>query len=75
MIIVVVIEGAENVSKLYPVNVFIAKGEGGLEKDSVALCNQIRTVDEVRIGKVYGNVSPETMARIDMALKISLALQ
>ena len=46
----------------------------GLEKDSVALCNQIRTVDEARIGRVYGTLSPGFMTKIDTALKISLAL-
>ncbi len=46
----------------------------GLGKDSVALCNQIRCVDETRFGKIYGVVSTETMKRIDKALKISLAL-
>lgn len=74
MTIVIAIEGAEHVKKLYPVNVFIPKGEGGLTKDSVALCNQIRTVDELRFGKTYGVVSPRTMKKVDEALKISLAL-
>jgi len=74
MTIVVAIEGAENLKRLYPINVLIPKGEGGLDKDSVALCNQIRTVDEARFGRVYGILSPGTMAKIDAALKISLAL-
>ena len=73
--IVVPVEGAEHVPKLYPVNVLIRKGEGGLEKDSVALCNQIRCVDEARFGKTYGIVSAETMRRVSEALKISLDLK
>jgi mRNA interferase MazF len=72
--IVAVITGAENVSKLYLTNVHVRKGEGGLAKESVVLCNQIRTVDEVRFGRVYGRFGPETMQRIDNALKISLGL-
>jgi mRNA interferase MazF len=75
MTIVVPIEGAEHVSKLYPINVFIPKGEAGLEKDSVAMCNQIRSVDELRFGKLYGVVSPKTMEKVDQALKISLDLK
>ena len=74
MTIVVPVEGAEHVAKLYPINVLIPKGEGGLTKDSVALCNQIRSVDERRFGKTHGHVSPGTMAKIDQALKISLGL-
>lgn len=73
--IVVAIEGAEHVRKPYPMNVVIQRGEGGLEKDSVALCNQIRTVDELRFGKIYGQVSLETMKKVDRALKISLGLE
>jgi len=75
MTIVVPIEGAEHVARLYPINVFIPKGEGGLEKDSVALCNQIRCVDEARFGKTYGVVSAETMKKVSEALKISLELK
>jgi mRNA interferase MazF len=74
MTVVVPVEGAEHVPKLYPINVLIPKGEGGLRKDSVALCNQIRSVDEIRFGKTYGHVSPATMSKVDQALKISLAL-
>src|SRR5208282_4109461 len=64
MTVVVPIEGAEHIQKLYPVTVFIPKGEGGLDKDSVALCNQIRCVDESRFGKTYGVVSSETMKKV-----------
>lgn len=72
--IVAVLTGAEHIPKLYPVNVLIRKGEGGLTKDSVVLCDQIRSVDERRFGKVYGVLAEATMKRIDSALKISLAL-
>lgn len=50
------------------------KGEAGPEKDSVILCNQVRTVDESRFGTVLGNLRDATMARVDQALKISLGL-
>lgn len=72
--IVAVITGAENVPRLYPVNVKVSKGQGGLTKDSVVLCNQIKTVDERRFGRTYGKLSDETMKKVDQALTISLAL-
>ena len=75
MTVVVPIEGAEHVQKIYPVNVLIPKGDGGLAKDSVALCNQIRCVDEARFGKTYGVASPEVMKKIEEAIKISLDLK
>ena len=74
MTVVVPLEGAEHVAKVYPITVLIPKGEGGLMKDSVAMCNQIRSVDEARFGKTRGHVSPGTMGKIDQALKISLGL-
>lgn len=72
--IVVPVGGAEHVAKPYPIHVPIPKGEAGLVKDSVAMCNQIRCVDEARFGKTYGHVSPATMAKVDQALKVSLGL-
>ncbi len=72
--IVAAITNAENMLKLSPVNVFVPKGDGGLPKDSVVLCNQIHTVDEVRFGKVYGRLSDSTMQKVDAALRISLSL-
>lgn len=42
---------------------------------SLALCEQIRTVDKSRIsGECVGECSPHTMEQIDLALKISLGL-
>ena len=43
LIIVVPIRGAEHIKRLYPVIVPIPKGEGGLDKDSVAQCDQIKS--------------------------------
>ncbi|MGO9056077.1 MAG: type II toxin-antitoxin system PemK/MazF family toxin [Candidatus Binataceae bacterium] len=73
-VIVAAITGAENVPKQYPVDVRIPRGEGGLAKDSVVQCNQIRSADEKRLVRTLGQLSPATMATVDKALKISLAL-
>jgi mRNA interferase MazF len=72
--IVAAITGAEHLKKPSPVYVEVRKGQGGLNKDSVVLCNQIRTVDESRLGKVLGAFDRSTMARVDTALRLSLAL-
>ena len=72
--IVAAITGAENVPKRYPVDVPVSKGEGGLSKDSVVQCNQIRTIDEARFVRTLGRLSPPTMEKIDRALRISLSL-
>ncbi len=74
IVIVAAITGAENVPRQYPVDVPIAKGEGGLAKDSVVQCNQLRSVDERRLVRTSGQLRPSTMTKVDKALKISLAL-
>jgi mRNA interferase MazF len=58
----------------YDVNVEIKAPEGGLIRDSLVLLNQIRTVDKSRLGRCWGHLSEETMARVDEALKISVGL-
>jgi len=52
----------------------VKTGDGGTTKDSRILCDQIRVVDQSRFGKIYGALAPETMARVDAALLISLGL-
>ena len=72
--IVAPIWGAEHFKKPYPVMVFVKAGDGGTTKDSYVLCNQIRTVDEQRLGVVHGKLSHQTMKAVDAALRISLSL-
>jgi len=72
--IVAPIWGAEHFNRPYPVMVLVKAGDGGTEKDSYVLCNQIRAVDETRLGKIYGKLSSPTMKQVDAALRISLAL-
>jgi len=74
--IVAPIWGAEHFkgTKPHPVMVFLSAGEGGTTKDSYVLCNQIRTIDERRLGTVYGKLPSQTMKAVDVALRISLAL-
>jgi mRNA interferase MazF len=68
--IVAPITGAENIKQAGPTLVPLKKGEAGLVKDSFAVCHQLRTVDESRFGKVYGQVKPETMRKVKEALRI-----
>ncbi len=59
---------------LYPVEVLIRSPEGGLEIESVAALNQIRSVDRRRLIKKLGDVKKHTLDQIDHALRISLGL-
>ena len=72
--IVAVITSQKRLSQKYPVDVWVEKGEGGLDVPSIVLCDQVRTIDKRRIAKSLGRFSSPTMKEIDKALKISLAL-
>jgi mRNA interferase MazF len=72
--IVVPLTDAKNIARRSPIYVLAAKGDGGLKKDSLVLCDQIRTVDQQRFGRFFDVLSPETMRAVDRALMISLGL-
>jgi len=57
-----------------PTHVVIPCTGHGLEKDSVALAEQIRTIDKRRLKEKIGFLRPEYMNQISMALMISLGL-
>ena len=59
---------------LYPTEVLLPAGEGGLEVDSVVLLNQVRTVDRLRLIERLGMLKPETLKRVNQALRISMGL-
>ncbi len=72
--IVVPLTNARNTSHPSPIYVPALRGDGGLKKDSLVLCDQIRTVDQQRFGRSFGVLSPETMKVVDRALLLSLGL-
>lgn len=47
----------------------------GLDRDSIVLLEQIRTVDKKRLKQYMGMMPAETMARVDKALAISIAIK
>ena len=60
--------------KVYPFQVLVYKGDGGTTKNSIARCEQIRTVDQSRIIRKMGHLNKDTIIRIDYALRRSLDL-
>ena len=60
--------------KVYPTEVPIGAGEGGLDRQSVILLNQIRTVDKERLVRKLGALDEDAIARVDAAILISLGL-
>ena len=66
--VTVVPVSSQNVDRVFPFQVLIPAGEGGLEKDSKALCEQIRTLSRLRLGDRLGRLSPERLDEIRAAL-------
>ena len=60
-----------NKAKL-PTPIELSAHEFGLQKDSVILLEQIRTLDKRRLKERIGELSPTTMKRVNIALLISL---
>ena len=46
----------------------------GLERESVVLLEQLRTIDKTRLGGYAGRLGRNTMGRIDRALAVSLGV-
>ncbi|MEX2191442.1 MAG: type II toxin-antitoxin system PemK/MazF family toxin [Bacteroidota bacterium] len=55
-------------------HVEVLRKEGGISKDSIALCDQLKAVDQTRIDQKLGNISLDTMAKITLGIKRVLAL-
>ncbi|NLM51982.1 MAG: type II toxin-antitoxin system PemK/MazF family toxin [Firmicutes bacterium] len=57
-----------------PTHVEIAAKEYGLEKDSVILLEQIRTIDKQRLQEKVTELDERVMQKVNQAIKISLGL-
>lgn len=60
--------------KLLPSHVFVPAGEGGLTQDSVALCEQVRVMDHIRLLTRLGDLSAARIQQVADALRIILDL-
>ena len=72
-VIVLAITGQVNKARL-PTHVPVSAEGTGLQKDSVILAEQIRTLDKRRLRDRIGALKPEVMAQVSAALKISLGV-
>ncbi|MBK5239607.1 MAG: type II toxin-antitoxin system PemK/MazF family toxin [Clostridium sp.] len=72
-IIIAAITSQINKAKL-PTHVEISSEEYGLNKDSVVLLEQIRTLDKKRLKEKIGHMTDNDMKKVDTALLISVGL-
>ena len=62
-----------NKAKL-PTHIELSSKEYGLEKDSVVLLEQIRTIDKSRLKEKIGELSSTKMSQVNRAMLISLGV-
>lgn len=72
-VIVAVITSRVHTKAKLPTHTAIRDFEG-LNKDSIILLEQIRTIDKKRLQEYIGMLSANEMARVDKALAISVSL-
>ncbi|MFD2830709.1 type II toxin-antitoxin system PemK/MazF family toxin [Corticicoccus populi] len=73
-VIVAAITGRINKAKI-PTHVEISKDTYNLDKDSVILLEQIRTVDKKRLMEKLTYLNDSKMKEVDRALKLSLGIE
>ena len=72
-VIVVAVTSKLHKAKL-PTHIELKDNVGNLEKDSILLCEQIRTIDKLRLKDKVGALDLSLMKSVDKAIAISLAL-
>lgn len=65
---VTVVPLSTKTGRVFPFQVLIPAGEGGLERDSKVLCEQIRTLSRARLLQRLGRLPPERLKEIRAAL-------
>jgi mRNA interferase MazF len=72
--VIAVIPVTANTSRVYPFQVLLRAGTTGLDRDSKAQAEQVRSVAVERVGTRLGVLTGELMAALDEALRLHLAL-
>lgn len=60
--------------RLYPSQIVIQAPDGGLQRDTIALGEQLRTISKTRLLHLRGTLSNQAMFQLNQALLITLDL-
>lgn len=71
---VTVVPVTSSLTKVYPFQVLLPAGTGGLERDSKVQAEQIRTVSVTRLVERMGKVPERVSRQIDDAIRLYLGL-
>jgi mRNA interferase MazF len=72
--VVTVVPVTSNVDRVYAFQVLLPGAETGLNRDSKAQAEQVRSVSAERVSHKLGAVPPGLMLAVDDALRVHLAL-
>ena len=72
--VITVVPVTSNVTKVYPFQVILDAASTGLDRDSKARAEQVRSVAVERIGRRLGALTSDLAAALDEALRLHLAL-
>ena len=72
--VVTVVPITTNTERVHPFQVLLTAQDTGLERDSKAQAEQVRSISVERIGRPIGLVPLDLMAHLDNALRLHLAL-
>ena len=72
--VVTVVPVTSNVTRVYPFQVLLDAATTGLDRDSKAQAEQVRSVDVGRVGARIAVLDQNLVAELDEALRLHLAL-
>ena len=72
--VVTVVPITTNTERVYPFQVLLTASDSGLDRDSKAQAEQVRSISVERVGRLIGQVPVDLMALLDDALRLHLAL-
>jgi mRNA interferase MazF len=72
--VVTVVPVTSNTERVYPFQVLLPAGASGLDRDSKAQAEQVRSIAIERVGARVGALTPDLITALDEALRLHLAL-
>lgn len=72
--VVTIVPVTSNIDRIFPFQVLLPAAECGLDKDSKAQAEQIRSIAVVRLRRRAGMIPNDLLDRLDAALRLHLAL-
>ena len=65
---------SQGTQRVFPFEVLVPAGEGGLRETSKIAMDQLRSVDRLRLGDKMGALTPERMDLVHRAIRITFSV-